>query len=164
LLLSGSLRDNIDPFNEYSDEVIWEALRKVQLKDYFLKYAEKVMLDKSDEKKYISTETRNHGVAFSFDNAAAAADYDDNDNSSSNSSSSSSSSSSSNGGNRGGSGPSKSDNLRYSSVLDNDKIITDNGGSLSVGQRQLLCLARILVRSASGSANSRIIVLGRVHW
>ena len=41
LLLNGSLRENLDPFNEYRDSIIWEALDKVRLKDYFLKYYEK---------------------------------------------------------------------------------------------------------------------------
>ncbi|KYQ92779.1 ABC transporter C family protein [Tieghemostelium lacteum] len=33
LLLSGTLRSNIDPFNEHSDEEIWNALEKVNLKE-----------------------------------------------------------------------------------------------------------------------------------
>jgi ATP-binding cassette subfamily C (CFTR/MRP) protein 4 len=31
-LFSGTLRYNLDPFDEYSDKAIWDALAKVQLK------------------------------------------------------------------------------------------------------------------------------------
>ena len=31
-LFSGSLRYNLDPFDEYTDEQLWDALNKVQLK------------------------------------------------------------------------------------------------------------------------------------
>ena len=33
VLFSGSLRKNLDPFDEYSDEAIWDALKQVELKD-----------------------------------------------------------------------------------------------------------------------------------
>ena len=33
-LLQGSIRENIDPFNRCSDEVIWEELRSVRLEEY----------------------------------------------------------------------------------------------------------------------------------
>lgn len=33
VLYSGTLRDNVDPFGEYSDEAIWTALRHVHLAD-----------------------------------------------------------------------------------------------------------------------------------
>ncbi|KAK4879973.1 hypothetical protein RN001_008119 [Aquatica leii] len=33
ILFSGSVRDNLDPFDEFTDEVIWNALEKVELKD-----------------------------------------------------------------------------------------------------------------------------------
>jgi len=34
VLLQGPLRYNIDPFNHYDDDAVWEALRMVQLADY----------------------------------------------------------------------------------------------------------------------------------
>lgn len=36
VLFSGSLRDNLDPWNRYSDAVIWQALEKAQLKSLVL--------------------------------------------------------------------------------------------------------------------------------
>ena len=33
-LFSGSLRRNLDPFTEYSDDALWDSLYKVQLKPY----------------------------------------------------------------------------------------------------------------------------------
>jgi ABC-type multidrug transport system fused ATPase/permease subunit len=33
-LLQGSIRENIDPFYKFSDEVIWEELRSVRLEEY----------------------------------------------------------------------------------------------------------------------------------
>ncbi|KAF5286347.1 hypothetical protein FQR65_LT12641 [Abscondita terminalis] len=35
VLFSGSLRNNLDPFEEYTDDVLWDALEKVALKDLF---------------------------------------------------------------------------------------------------------------------------------
>ncbi len=29
----GTIRSNLDPFNQYSDKLIWDALEQVQLKD-----------------------------------------------------------------------------------------------------------------------------------
>ncbi|XP_023214799.1 multidrug resistance-associated protein 4-like [Centruroides sculpturatus] len=33
MLFTGPLRRNIDPFNEYSDEILWQAIEEVQLKE-----------------------------------------------------------------------------------------------------------------------------------
>jgi ABC-type multidrug transport system fused ATPase/permease subunit len=33
ILFSGTLRDNVDPFHQYSDEMIWEVLDKCHLRD-----------------------------------------------------------------------------------------------------------------------------------
>ncbi|XP_043928932.1 ATP-binding cassette sub-family C member 4 isoform X2 [Protopterus annectens] len=33
VLFTGTMRKNLDPFNEYSDEVLWNALKEVQLKE-----------------------------------------------------------------------------------------------------------------------------------
>lgn len=33
VLFSGTMRKNLDPFDDYSDEVLWRALEDVELKD-----------------------------------------------------------------------------------------------------------------------------------
>jgi len=34
VLFSGTIRDNLDPFSNYSDDKIWEVLEQSYLKDY----------------------------------------------------------------------------------------------------------------------------------
>nr|XP_039260577.1 multidrug resistance-associated protein 4-like [Styela clava] len=45
MLFSGSLRKNIDPFNQYSDEDIWKALKQVQLKDSIESFPMRLMTE-----------------------------------------------------------------------------------------------------------------------
>jgi ATP-binding cassette subfamily C (CFTR/MRP) protein 4 len=33
-LFKGTIKENVDPFNEYSDERIWKVLEESDLKDY----------------------------------------------------------------------------------------------------------------------------------
>lgn len=40
ILFGGTIRKNLDPFQEYSDTKIWEALESVQLKSFFLRYTQ----------------------------------------------------------------------------------------------------------------------------
>lgn len=42
VLFSGTLRENLDPFNQYPDEVLWDALDSVELKVLFAKHEEKL--------------------------------------------------------------------------------------------------------------------------
>src|SRR5690606_11308306 len=42
VVFSGTVRYNLDPFNEYSDEAIWAALDEVQLKVHVTNYAGKL--------------------------------------------------------------------------------------------------------------------------
>mmetsp|Transcript_4238 Transcript_4238/g.4242 ORF Transcript_4238/g.4242 Transcript_4238/m.4242 type:complete len:397 (+) Transcript_4238:70-1260(+) len=92
-LFSGTVRFNIDPFNQHSDEEIWDALRDAQLYDYI----------KSSETKNIESK-----------------ESDENNNNNNNS------------------------NSNPSSGL--DMIVEEGGRNFSVGQRQLLSLARAIVR------------------
>jgi len=42
VLFSGTLRKNLDPFNEYKDGDIWEALEEVQMKDTVMDFPSKL--------------------------------------------------------------------------------------------------------------------------
>ena len=42
MLFSGSLRMNLDPFDAYSDEELWDALEHAHLKAYVSTFADKL--------------------------------------------------------------------------------------------------------------------------
>lgn len=44
VLFSGSLRFNLDPFDQYSDVELWEALDKASLKEVLLRRGEKLTM------------------------------------------------------------------------------------------------------------------------
>ena len=44
VLFSGSLRFNLDPFDQYSDGELWEALDKASLKEVLLRRGEKLTM------------------------------------------------------------------------------------------------------------------------
>lgn len=98
VLFVGSVRENLDPFSQESDEVLWEALEKVNLHIYV-----NAMPDCESETKDVVNSQTNSTL--------------------------------------------NPINGRYSNYGDlSKKMISEKGGNLSVGQRQLLCLARAIVR------------------
>ena len=47
-MFSGSLRLNLDPFEEHSDSDIWDALERVSLKDYVSTLNNKLLFECSE--------------------------------------------------------------------------------------------------------------------
>ena len=45
VLFAGSVRENLDPFNEYSDERLYTVLEQCQLKAYVMEQTEKLLYD-----------------------------------------------------------------------------------------------------------------------
>lgn len=48
VLFSGTLRMNLDPFDEHSDEALWHALHHSHLSDFVLGFARKLDLEISE--------------------------------------------------------------------------------------------------------------------
>lgn len=104
VLFSGTIRSNIDPFEEHSDEAVWESLERAHLSKA------------SDRLKKL------HGSGAATPRSTASAQI-------------------------------LEDGQPISAITSLNQQVSDGGNNFSQGQRQLLCLARALLK------NSKLIIM-----
>ena len=65
-MFSGNLRDNLDPFTEFSDEQLWMALEQCNLKKFVIQLPEKLQSAYVAIYIMVKTSLYHHLAGFSF--------------------------------------------------------------------------------------------------